>query len=217
MKGICLFSVAFILVFAQRAGAQKTSTGFRALSAPEKCWVIAHPFIAKKAYRCSLKARAVTDSLDKAGVLAGGNGGQLDAYRHAYWMATLVQEISPRKARKLGAAHEKGNYRTFKKGEMEEGAIPDSMGSVMDLANNNSGIGIGLKYREESLADTLVPLPPETQVLHAVWNGELFILKKDADGNYLDCTGNAIDLTLYAGRWNIPKCLVKSNEIIVPH
>lgn len=220
MKGICFFCVAFILVFAQHAGAQKTSTGFRALSAPEKRWVIAHPFIAKKAYRCSLKARAVTDSLDKAGVLADGMGGQLDAYRHAYWMAILVQEISPRKARKLGAAHENGNYRTFKKGGMEDGAIPDSMGSVMDLANNNSGIGIGLKYREELAhvtADTSVPLPLETQVLHAVWNGELFILKKDAEGNYLDCTGNAIDLTRYAGRWNIPKCPAKSNEIIVPH
>lgn len=221
MKRFCFFFVVFFFVFAGRANAQDAAAGFRSLSGYEKRWVVAHPFIAKKAYRCSIRARQVTDSLEKAGVLSDGMGGQLDAYRHAYWMAILVQEISARKARKLGEAHEKGNYRTFKRGELEDNVIPDSMGSVMDLVNNAAGIQLGLKYREKpgsrDTADPVLPLPLETQVLHAVWNGELYILKKDAAGNWLDCNGKLIDLTTYSRKWNIPKCLVRSNEIIVPH
>ena len=39
----------------------------------------------------------------------------MDAFRHAYWMARLRQEIGKTAARSLGKAHEKENYQTFKK------------------------------------------------------------------------------------------------------
>jgi len=207
------FLLPFLLVVL--AGkSQSLAKNFRQLSRPEKMWVIVHPFSATKAWKCTTRARLVTDSLQRSGVLNDGNGGQLDAYRHAYWMALLVQKISPRKAAKLGKAHEKGNYLDYKKEKTEEGTRPDSLMCEMDLRNNQSGISIGEAFKSDTATKKLYL---EERVLHAVWNGQLTIAKKDAQGNYLDCSGKSIDLTLYARKWYIPKCLVRSNEIVVPH
>src|SRR6185369_7369148 len=99
---------------------------FHKLSCPEKRWVIFHLFIAKKTFRLTQLARATSKELAKSPSLDGDeNGGQVDAFRHAYWMALLSQHICWRKARSLGKAHEKGNYREFKKGKTEEGLLPD--------------------------------------------------------------------------------------------
>ena len=38
------------------------------------------------------------------------SGGQVDAFRHAYWMARLNEEIGKNAAKSLGKAHEKENY-----------------------------------------------------------------------------------------------------------
>jgi len=40
------------------------------------------------------------------------SGGQVDAFRHAYWMARLHQEIGKRAAFSLGKSHEKENWKT---------------------------------------------------------------------------------------------------------
>ena len=91
--------------------AQSGSEVFSKLSRPEKCWVVFHPFIAKKAYIISLEARNISRTLEKDSTLDhDADGGRVDAFRHAYWMARLAQEIGWRKARKLGNAHERGNY-----------------------------------------------------------------------------------------------------------
>ena len=205
IKTLFVFFIALI----SSARGQSTATSFRKLSRPEKCWVIAHPFIAKKAWHCTQRVRAVTDSIEKAGVLADGNGGHLDAFRHAYWMASLVQEISPRKAMKLGKAHEKGNYLDWKKGKNEDaGSRADSMSCVMDLQNNESGIAIGKKFRcDTASAKTLI-----REVLDSDANGNLVMLKKDESGNFYTCDGKPIDLTMYDKAWFIPKCLVKTSE-----
>lgn len=211
-------SAAFLLLciffFSSNLKSQSAGKGFRSLSRPEKCWVIAHPFIAKKAFRCSMQARAVSDSLGKTGTISGANGGQLDAFRHAYWMALLSQKIAVRKAVKLGNAHEKGNYLDWEKRKSEDGSRADSIMCVMDLKNNASGIAIGVQYKSDTAA---AKTNLAEQVLKSVWNGELTIIKKDAEGNPLTCEGQMIDPTMYDDKWYIPKCLVKSNEIVVKH
>lgn len=181
---------------------------FHSLSSPEKRWVLFHPFAAKKAWRCTQLARVATDSLEKNNVLKDGNGGQLDAFRHAYWMALLVQEISPRKAKKLGVAHEKGNYRDWKKGKLEEDARADSMACVMDLQNNISGISIGEKFRSDTASTKATLLE---SVLAAAKNGQLVIVKKDKAGRALTCDGQVIDPKAYEKIWSVPKCLVPSD------
>lgn len=173
-----------------------------------------HPFIAKKSWRITQQARFATDSMEKAGVLADGNGGQLDAFRHAYWMALLVQKIPARKAAKLGKAHEKGNYLEWKKGKREDGAYADSASCEMDQRNNASGIALGQKFKADTAASkgTLAQL-----VLGEIWEGKLTIVKKDAEGNPLTCEGAIIDPAAFVQKWLLPKCLVPSNAIVVRH
>lgn len=211
---LLMLAAAFMLFAFSRANAQSATSGFRQLSRPEKFWVVVHPFVAKKAWRCTQKARTVTDSLEKAGQLADGNGGQLDAFRHTYWMALLVQEIAPRKAEKLGRAHEKGNYLDYKRGKNEEGTRADSIACMMDLANNKSGILIGTMYKNDTAmqGQSLVEV-----VLHLDWDGKLTIVKKNENGQPVTCEGKTIDPARYKNRWYIPKCLTASNDIVVKH
>ena len=195
----CFFAVVF-KVSAQESNLKK----FRQLSGPEKCWVIFHPFVAKKALKISEKTREITKEIKRKKVLTGnGNGGQVDAFRHAFWMAMLTQEIGKRRARSLGIKHEKGNYKDYKKRRLEDGVIPDKRSSEMDLFNNEIGIEIGAN--SDSLA-------LENQVIEAVLKGACKIIKKDASNNFLDCDGKPIPIESLKGKWENDKCLAWSNE-----
>ncbi len=197
---IFLFFVFFVQFFS--AYGQKSSLkSFKKLSCPEKWWVIAHPFVAKRALNISLEARQKTDSIQQNKILMGyGNGDQIDAFRHTYWMAKLTQTIGERKARKLGRAHEKGNYRDYKKGNKEDGSLPDKISSDMDLYNNEVGIKVG-KEQLENLVQ---------KVIEEVKNGNCKIIKKDKQGKFLDCEGNMIPKESLIGKWENNKCLVES-------
>jgi hypothetical protein len=199
------FSLLLLPVFLD---AQSLSKNFSKLSRPEKCWAIAHPFIAKKAFHITQQARAVTDSLSRNGILKDGNGGQLDAFRHAYWMASLVQKIPARKAEKLGKAHEKGNYLDWKKGMQEDSLRADSIMCVMDLLNNEKGrlMGIDFKSDTSSSKKTLVKI-----ILDDVQNGKMVIVKKNVKGQPEDKNGRIIIAEDYKGKWYIPKVLVRSD------
>jgi len=194
-----LFASIVLNVFPQ------STNKFSQISPPEKRWDFFPPFIAKKCYKLTVKAREVSKIVAKESVLdKDENGGQVDAFRHSYWMALLAQKIKPKKAFKLGKAHEKGNYWAFKKGEYEDGAQPDSLASVMDIYNNAVGIEIGKsnkKLTEEEL---------KLFVIKSVLSGDMRMFKKDNDKNYLDCIGNKIDLSFYKGKWSIPKCLIST-------
>lgn len=195
----CFFAVVF-KVSAQESNLMK----FRRLSGSEKCWVIFHPFVAKKALKISEKTRDITKEIKRKKVLTGnGNGGQIDAFRHAFWMAILTQEIGARRARSLGKKHEKGNYKDFKKRRLEDGVIPDGISSEMDLYNNEIGIELGIKNNGLDL---------QKQVVEAVLKGKCKIIKKDASNNFLDCDGNYIPIENLKGQWENKKCLVWSNE-----
>jgi hypothetical protein len=186
---------------------------FKRLSRPEKFWSAFHPFKAMKVYECAQRSRAVSDSLQKAEVLTDPNGGQLDAFRHSYWMALMiVNGMKEDVARKVGERHEKGNYLDFKKGILEDSILGDSMMCVMDLRNNDSGISIGQAFLKGDKKLSLVEF-----TINEIWNGKLVIMSKNAEGDYLDCDGEIITQSGKRTTWYLPKCLVSSDRIVVKH
>lgn len=179
---------------------------FTKLHFPVKWWVITHPFVASKAFEISTIARqtALKKELDKD--LDGDYaGGQVDAFRHGFWMAMLSIEISEKKARKLGQAYEKSNYIDFKKKILEDKYLPDFMSSKMDLANNETGIKIGLQNKSKNNLE-LCEL-----VKKAILNGEFKIIKKNKAGQFLSSQDKIIPKNEYKGKWYTPKILVPSN------
>jgi hypothetical protein len=167
--------------------------------------VILHPFVAKKAFRITQEVLKVSqEELSDKKLDGKGDGGQVDAFRHCYWMAMLSGSVSPKKAQKLGKAHERGNYLDFKKGRKEEGALPDSVSSEMDLFNNLRGIELRMVHEKES------PEQLKTEVIDLILNGKLLIIRTDERGNFLDANHHTIDMTIWKGKWNIPKDLVPS-------
>ncbi|MCU0433773.1 MAG: hypothetical protein MUC87_10000 [Bacteroidia bacterium] len=205
----CLLILLSLIGVSINADAQPVRS-FGGAGGPELCWAMCHPKAGRIVFACAQRARAVTDSLQNAGTLADGNGGRLDAFRHAYWMALCVQQITPAKAEQAGRAHEKTNYKQFKRGRYEDGAQPDSMASVMDLFNNSTGIAIGLAYKSDQSPNRITLIQ---RILNAIKTGQLRILKKDTAGNFLTCEGKIISVEEYKGKWNVPKCMVNSNKI----
>lgn len=196
--------VAFFLFCTTLLVAQNGSfVQFKKLSCAEKRWVVFHPFVAKKALQLSLEARTVTAEVKQQRILKGtGNGDQLDAFRHTYWMARLAQEIHWRKANRLGKAHEKGNYRQFKKGKLEDDVLPDKISAEMDLFNNEVGLNLGKMNRKQELKNEVIKLVKE---------GKCKIIKTDTNGNFLDEQNNIIPAEELKGKWGNRKVLVDSD------
>lgn len=203
VKKLFLFIVFCLLICDNLVSQESVCKSFKKLSCPEKSWVVFHPFVAKKALNISLESRKVTVIIKQQQLLKGeGNGDQLDAFRHTYWMALLSLEIGAKKAKKLGVAHEKGNYRQFKKGKTEDGALPDKIASEMDLQNNDLGI---------ALAKTESPEKLKELVAEKIKSGEAKIVKKDQSGNFLDANGQIIPIEELKGKWENRKVLVNSD------
>lgn len=180
---------------------------FSSRSGPEKCWAVFHPFAAIKIKKVYKNALPFYNEVKKNNVPDPfGNGGKLDAFRHVYFMAAFAQKVKGKKVRKLGIAHEKGNYKDFQRGIQEDGEIPDSLSTVMDLKNNETGIRIGSQNKSSDLK-TLSEL-----VLKALKNGEAYYLKRNASGNYLNCNNEIVDKELYKGKWYVPKCMIRTDE-----
>lgn len=179
---------------------------FKKLPTSKKWWVIFHPFKAKKALRISLEANRISDSIKNSNLLDGDHaGGQVDAFRHAYWMARLKEEIGISAARSLGKTHEKDNYRMFKKRKLEEGVLPDEISSEMDLFNNEIGLSLttrGVKTPKKGLI---------YRVINAITAGKMKIIKKDKKGLFLTCDNVIIKANSLKGKWKNEKCLVNSN------
>jgi len=179
---------------------------FSNISSPEKTWVYFHPFKAKKAFLISKEAENTKDSISEI-IGNDNNGGHLDAFKHSYWMARLSQKIGKRAAFSLGKAHEKGNYKTFKKHKKEDGFLPDKQSSEMDLFNNSIGISIGNFNKKTSKQDII------QQLLDSLHAGKLRILRKNSSGIFLDCQGIIIPIDSLKGKWNTKKCLIPSNNL----
>lgn len=186
---------------------QSPASGFKKLSRPEKWWVVLHPFVAKKAYNISREARSISKEMEQDTLLDhDADGGQVDAFRHSYWMARLTQEICRRKAVALGNAHERGNYLDFKKRRSREELFSDSVAGAMDLFNNKIGIDEGSKNK------TLAKEELQKLIRTKILDGEMKIILKDDNGNSIDCDMNIINLKKYSEVWNVPRCLVNSGK-----
>ena len=171
-----------------------------------KWWVIWHPFKAKKALLISNEADKVGDSIAKTSLLDGDRvGGQADAFKHAYWMASLRQEIGENAARSLGKAHEKDNYLTYKKMKLEDGVVPDKISSEMDLYNNDVGLTLTKKGGKQSKTGLIY------RVVNAINAGKMKVIKKDKKKQFLTCNDKLITTKSLQGKWENEKCLVKSN------
>ncbi|WP_372768489.1 hypothetical protein [Lutibacter sp.] len=202
-------SAAFIVILflSSQLSAQSNWEKFWNLSAPYKKWVLFHPFKAKSALEVSLEATRVSDSVAKTDLLDKDiAGGQVDAFRHAYWMARLRQEIGKRAAISLGRAHEKDNYITYKKHETENGIVPDKASKEMDLFNNN----VGLSFTQKGNSDSKNGLT--YKIVNAILSGDLKIIKKDSIGNFLTCGGELINSEDLLYSWKNRKCLIPSNK-----
>lgn len=205
MNRIVLFYL-LVFCFTFKTNAQSTKSHFSKLSGPEKCWVFWHPFKAKKAFDISLEVLSVTDSLDSVGTLGHDiNGGKLDAFKHSYWMAVMSRRIGIKPALKLGKAHEKGNYETFKKEQLEDGFLPDKPSSDMDLFNNKIGVEIAQRNTHLTAIELI------QVVVEAIEKGDLRILRK-TDAAFLTCDGRIIPADELIGKWENDKCLVPSNQ-----
>lgn len=172
----------------------------------EKRWAVFHPVAAIKvkgiAKKCNVLYRHgnVRPELDSF-----PDGGKDDAFRHVFYMAAFAQKVGTRKLRKLGKAHEKANYRQFLRGSAEYGGRPDSMSTVMDLANNELGFRLGCEFCKLTLLEL------ERTVLYEIASGSALIMKRNSKGEFLDCGGNVISAERYRNNWSVPKCLVRSN------
>ena len=198
-----------LVVFSNCSASLKAS--YSKLSKPEKTWIFFHPFKAKKAYAISMETARIKDSIKELNVVGkDNNGGQLDAFKHSYWMARLTQGIGKRAALSLGKAHEKGNYQSFKKHRLEDGLLPDKPSTDMDLHNNQVGINIGKRFIDDSkykIVDIIVD---------SIRDGKMRILAKNDKGEFLDCNHKKIPLDSLRGKWNTKKCLIPSNIELIP-
>lgn len=196
-----------MLFLCSQLTAQSNWAKFWNLSAPYKKWVLFHPFKAKKALEISMEATAIADSIAKTDLLDKDiAGGQADAFRHAYWMARLHQKIGRHAAFSLGKAHEKDNYRTFKKHLTEDGIIPDYASKIMDLYNNKVGLGFTRKGVSADKNGII------NQIIKAILMGDLKVIKKDTLGNFLTCDGKLIPSEELLHSWKNNKCLIPSDK-----
>jgi hypothetical protein len=203
-----LFKMKYILIIIVITTVGKiTLFAQRPVSAYEFRWAFFHPFAALKIKKRLPKALVIYNEVKATGQpdsFAGG--GKLDAFRHVYTMAYLARYIRVKKLRKLGRAHEKGNKRQFKNNKLEDGERPDSLACEMDLKNNESGFLLG--SANKTLNDTAL----KTLVLEAITAGKAWYLKRNVQGQYVDCDNKPVDPALYKGKWFVPKCLIKTNE-----
>ncbi|MCH2033702.1 MAG: hypothetical protein MK202_09300 [Tenacibaculum sp.] len=186
---------------------QSNFSKFKKLSSPKKWWVALHPFKAKKAYLISIEVNRISDSIKSCKLLDGDHaGGQVDAFRHAYWMARLTEEIGASSARSLGKAHEKENYLMYKKRKLEDGIVPDKISSEMDLFNNEVGISLTRKGNKTPKNGLIY------RIINAILDGKMKVIKKNISGQFLTCEGKIISSKSLIGKWKNNKCLVNSNH-----
>lgn len=198
-----------IYFFSSIIYSQSNVPKFNELSAPKKWWVIFHPFKAKKTVRISNQVIKVADSIAKTKTLDGDrSGGQVDAFRHAFWMASLRIEIGKYAARSLGKAHEKENFQYFKENKLEDGIIPDKASMDMDLYNND--VGLSLVKKKEDISKTVLII----RVINAIREGKMKIIKKNNEKEFLTCEGEKIEKETLKRKWINAKCLIPSHKLL---
>lgn len=195
-----------ILLFTASSFAQTKS--FHNLSKYEKHWAIWHPCAAMKLKKHQAEMYAVYKEVKQQRLLdTFENGGKLDAFRHTFAMAYFSKFVKAKKLRKLGKAHEKANYWQFlHRLPDEDGELSDSLSSVMDLKNNDIALSLANEVKKISTEEI------KQKIIGLIKSGGVFIMKRNAQGLYLDCNNQIIPLEKIKGIWNTPKCLIKSDN-----
>lgn len=189
--------IFLILVLSAQVSSAKPRT-----SRYEFWWALGHPFAALKVKKIYSKASKLYDENSlKVKLDAYPSGGKLDAFRHVFYFAAFAQKIKPNKVLKLGKAHEKTNYLDFKRGILEDKFAADSLSCVMDLLNNEVGVELGKQNKNLSLEEL------KQKVIELVNNGDVYHILRDKEGRFIDCNNNVIDMSIYKGKWYIPKCI----------
>ena len=206
MKYVKVKLLIVLMLLSLKLQAQSNWELFKSQSGPLKMWALVHPFKAKKAFKISNEVIKVSDSIATTNLLDKDKaGGQVDAFRHAYWMAILQIEIGKKAALSLGKSYEKANYKSFKKGGLEDGITSDFASKEMDVFNNK----MGLKYT--SKGDVRSKRGLICKIVNAIKRGDLKVIKKDSFGNYLTCNGIII-LKEDLKKWKNSKCLIASKK-----
>jgi hypothetical protein len=205
MKKFFLF--VGLLLLSNQLMAQSNWKNFWKQSPPIKKWIVFHPFKAKKAFRISNEAKRISDSIVLTNLLdQDKSGGQVDAFRHAYWMARLHQEIGKGSARSLGRAYERQNRIYFRRNKLEDGILPDKPSKQMDLFNNEVGLSFTKKNGSHSNVGLIY------KIVNSIEKGELKIIKKDKKGMFLTCSGEKIPSSELQHKWINKKCVVSSKK-----
>ncbi len=207
MKKFSITWIIFLFTFSAKAQLPLVSQ-FLQLKFPEKLWALKHLQKAKIIYYISLEARKTTDSLAKVYFLDGDtDGGQLDAFRHGFWMAMLTRYMSPEDCKTLGIALEKSNNIDFKRRQKDERSLPDKAASDMDLWNNEIGIKIGLRFPD-------IPMDSLHKIIcRYIINGEMKVVKKNSNGASIDQNNRLIPIKSLQHTWDTPRLLVPSNFV----
>lgn len=176
-------------------------------SSHEITWGLFHPFVVLKAKKITALTVVIVEDCKLSKCLDNYSyAGQVDAFRHAMWMALLSQKINSRKALKLGVAHEKKNKTQFKKGKYSDDAVPDYASIRMDLLNNKIGADIG-KLNKLMSTEELKNL-----IIKKIVAGDFYIIKRSSKGNFIDSLGTEISIEEQKTSWKNKKYLVKSNQ-----
>lgn len=193
----------FILGLLLLYGISLPSQNMRDLGPAEWKWVLFHPIAAVKVFSHRQEIKQCLKKHENHPLLDSfPSGGKQDAFRHCFTMAYLTQFVSAKKLQKLGIAHEKTNHRQFKKGKLEDGELPDSLSSVMDIYNNT----VGLHFFDSLFTTTLSPDSLAKEIIQDIQKGKCIFFKRNAWGKWVDCQGNEIP-TPEKKCWFIPKCL----------
>lgn len=208
LRYIPFFLLLFLNIYIQPVSAQGIIAEYKNLLPPERKWARKHLFIARKAFHITQKVQEICYRISKDSVLKGpDSSGQLDAFRHALWMALLAKQFGEKRAIQIGKVHEESNRLIFEQLLTEDGVMPDSAGREMDLINNLIGASLGARNRYAS-DEALCKL-----MIHQIKEGGFYILRTNEAGYFLNCQGEVINMSVYLNQWNIPKCLVPSNQV----
>ncbi|MHB8261124.1 MAG: DUF6973 domain-containing protein [Bacteroidia bacterium] len=202
-----ILNSAFLILNSPQGEVFSQPKTFHSLSKYEKRWAIGHPFAALKIRKHQREMYAVYTQVKQQKLLDTlENGGKLDAFRHTFAMAYFSKFVGVKKLRKLGIAHEKANrWQFLHLMPDEDGELPDSLSSVMDL--NNNAIALGLAKQVKKLNTEEIKL----KVVALINADGVYYMKRNAQGQYLDCNNQIIPPERLKV-WNTPKCLVMPKE-----
>lgn len=204
IKRLQLLLVLLFVMVANLSG-QSVLKKFKTLPLAEKRWVLFHLRHAKDVYALSIHCKQVSENqCNIQCVDSVSSGGTLDAFRHCFWMANLAQVYSEQFCRRLGQAHEKGNYQYYKKHKLEDNLLPDLASKRMDLFNNEVGIQIGEACQSCSDEELIF------KVHDAIQTGQLLVINKTIAGAYVLENGDEVAPMLIKPLWDNGKTTIPS-------